>query len=162
MLEACCACGRLRRLITPDHPLLLGSVAVTFEESAGAHECFVKLNRRWFDSRQLSVRLFHCPPRDHSMQSQAHSMPLVEQHCLPSDQHLNGKGHLTAADLVEPHLPTSTKMTAAEENLALSSFLSSMQESYGDVSDDAAPVDSVPEATASAAQDTEDFLNSLL
>jgi hypothetical protein len=49
--------GRVKVLLTPDHALLVGSVAVTFEDESVARVCQEKLGGRWFDGRQLSVEL---------------------------------------------------------------------------------------------------------
>jgi hypothetical protein len=177
MLEACCSCGRVRRLITPENPLLVGSVAVTFEEVLGAQECFVKLNRRRFDSRELSVRLFFVPPRPHP--SLLHTQ-LPQQHThLP----LHGNFHHPPHE-VQMLLPSSVASSTVqavhsmnntskveEDNIAVSNFLSSMQEAYGDAADESTEqaenrnsAERYPDDlhVEEAARDTEDFLNSLL
>lgn len=59
--------GRVKVLLTPDHPLLEGCVAVTFEDVTAARICVDKLNGRWFDGRQLTVELI-LSEKDPSMQ----------------------------------------------------------------------------------------------
>jgi len=110
LLEECCKMGRVRTLTTPDHPSLVGSVAVTFQEESAARTCFVKLNNRSFDGRLVNVQLL-----------------------LPS-------GSTVIEKQPEP---------AAAESIAVQSSITVQ--------------DSVPaEVVEEAAQDVENFLNSLL
>lgn len=120
MLEACCACGHVRRLLTPSHSQLLGCVAVTFDSIEGARECFSRLHNRKFDNRQLSLRILNPPP--------------------PSSSHL--------ASPQEHDVYSSTQST-----------LSNMH-----IPDNEIPTEDVvsTKEAEEAAQDTEDFLNSLL
>lgn len=158
MLEACCSCGRVRRLITPDHPRLRGSVAVTFEESIGAQECFVKLNRRRFDSRLISVHLFHQPLRP----PQNLVMPPEVQLQPPLDR-ITPPIHCPPLGRTEEILTHNQSSNDANATMTLN-FLASIQGSYGYASDDAEHinVNDDEEKAAEAAHDTEDFLNSLL
>ena len=49
--------GRVKVLLTPEHPALVGCVTVSFHEEKGARTCLEKLNNRWFDGRQITVQL---------------------------------------------------------------------------------------------------------
>ena len=149
MLEECCTCGKVRRVMTPVNPILLGSIAVTFEDDSGALECFVKLNRRWFDSRQLSVHLFHKPPR-----------PLSYTNLSQLPQQLSELQSFSVPD----NVPTEANSTNDVNSASVSKFMSNLQNTYRDGCDTKDEQSSlqVDEAALLAAQDTEDFLNSLL
>ena len=58
MLEEFCKMGTVRRIILSNPLLLIGTVAVTFQETAAAEQCATIMNGRWFDGRLLSTRLY--------------------------------------------------------------------------------------------------------
>mmetsp|Transcript_11702 Transcript_11702/g.21745 ORF Transcript_11702/g.21745 Transcript_11702/m.21745 type:complete len:349 (+) Transcript_11702:794-1840(+) len=168
MLEACCSCGRVRRLMTPDHPLLRGTVAVTFEEAVGARECFVKLNRRRFDARELTVRLINRPQRPQLPIIPSEARPLINSTPAPASApapvHPSSNSVILSSSVVQTRAP-SEDMIAADNSAMTMNFLTSIQKSYGKGSDDPGAKktgDDDDKTATAAANDTEDFLNSLL
>ena len=61
LLLECCRFGKIVRLISPEggHPLLEGSVAITYHTKESADSCAAALNGRWFDGRQLLVEILY-------------------------------------------------------------------------------------------------------
>lgn len=55
----CCRYGKVRKIVTPDNANLLGTVAVTYEDVTGLENCYAALNGRCFDGKNIRVERYY-------------------------------------------------------------------------------------------------------
>ena len=152
MLIACCAYGKVIRLMSMDDAALQGCVTVTFESLESATCCAEALHGRWFDGRQLETTVV-----TRSSVSNASTSSALSSETVNTGYQEEGKRAANESDSIVLSSATTDKDISISH--ASSSAVMSALLPYGDEAD--GTVD-VTEAGTGAADDVDDFLNSLL
>ena len=187
MIE-CCVHGKVIQVTLLESNALLGSIAVTFEEVESARKCVTSLHDRWFDARQITARLIEYQNPINTINNNHFNKTIdnfidneeVVDQFLNSLEYNNNNTDLTTFSTITNNKEctiTNNNNNNNNNSNTTSSILNNLSFFYADdeINKNAnidtysntiikinELVDEVSEDCTAVANETEDFLNSLL